>query len=400
LIFTWDLDNNGSFETPGQNPSFFTGGRDGPGVETVVLRACDNHGACATSSATINITNVAPVATFTAATPINEGVGSTLLMTQVSDPSTADTTAGFRYSFACNGQDASLALSYASAGTSNTISCPFPDNGTFTVKGRIFDKDNGYTTYQSSVVVNNVAPTVGLISAPIAPVQVNTGIVASANFTDPGVLDTHTASWSWGDGTTSAGTVAETNGSGSVTGSYSYTTAGVYTVTLTVTDDDGGSGQSVFQFIVVYDPDAGFVTGGGWINSPSGAYAANPSLTGKANFGFVSRYRPGATVPEGQTEFRFSVANLNFHSSNYEWLVVGGARAQYKGTGTINGTDGYKFLLTAIDGQRPGGGGEDKFRIKIWDSADIVIYDNQMGAGDDENPTTALGGGSIVIHTQ
>ena len=57
-------------------------------------------------------------------------------------------------------------------------------------------------------------------------------------------------------------------------------------------------------------------------------------------------------------------------------------------------------MLTAIDGQRSGGGGADKFRIKIWrQSDDLLIYDNQMGALDDANPTTALGGGSIVIHT-
>ena len=60
--------------------------------------------------------------------------------------------------------------------------------------------------------------------------------------------------------------------------------------TLTVTDDDSGVGMSTFQYIVVYDPSAGFVTGGGWINSPMGAYAANPSLTGKANFGFEAKY--------------------------------------------------------------------------------------------------------------
>jgi len=48
----------------------------------------------------------------------------------------------------------------------------------------------------------------------------------------------------------------------------------------------------------------------------------------------------------------------------------------------------------------PGGGGADKFRIKIWnkDNGDAVVYDNQMGADDQVDPTTALGGGSIVIH--
>lgn len=45
----------------------------------------------------------------------------------------------------------------------------------------------------------------------------------------------------------------------------------------------------------------------------------------------------------------------------------------------------------------------DKFRIKIWDKSDpggavVVIYDNQIGAADDADPTTAIGEGSIKIH--
>jgi hypothetical protein len=41
----------------------------------------------------------------------------------------------------------------------------------------------------------------------------------------------------------------------------------------------------------------------------------------------------------------------------------------------------------------------DLFRIKIWDKdLDAVVYDNQMGEAEDANPTTAIGGGSIVIH--
>ena len=117
---------------------------------------------------------------------------------------------------------------------------------------------------------------------------------------------------------------------------------------------------------------------------------------------FVSKYQKGATVPVGHTEFQFKAGDLNFHSSVYEWLVVAGARAQYKGTGTINGTGNYGFLLTAIDGQITGGGGYDKFRIKIWDknNGDVVVYDNQMGALDGSNLTTLLGGGSILIHAK
>jgi hypothetical protein len=154
--------------------------------------------------------------------------------------------------------------------------------------------------------------------------------------------------------------------------------------------------------VVIYDPSAGFVTGGGWINSPTGAYVANPSLTGKANFGFNAKYQKGSNVPDGQTEFQFQVGNVNFHSTEYEWLVISGYKAQYRGSGTINNSGSYGFLLTAYDGKINGGGGVDKFRIQIWDKnhGNGVVYDNSPGASSDidsANPE-ALAGGSIVIH--
>jgi hypothetical protein len=242
----------------------------------------------------------------------------------------------------------------------------------------------------------------GVITAPLDPVSVNTVIIVDADFTDPGILDTHEAIWDWGDGTSSTGNVVYTNGAGTVTGNHSYITPGVYTVGLTVTDKDSGVGTSVYQYIVVYDPNSGFVTGGGWLISPEGAYVADPTITGKASFGFVSKYKKGTTVPEGNTEFQFKMADLNFHSDTYQWLVVAGAKAMFKGIGTINGEGEYIFLIYAIDGQITGGGGTDKFRIKIWwdspDGTENVVYDNQLGVPDDTDPTTVIQGGSIVIH--
>ena len=55
-------------------------------------------------------------------------------------------------------------------------------------------------------------------------------------------------------------------------------------------------------------------------------------------------------MPTGETEFQFQAGNFNFHSAVYRWLVIAGAKAQYKGTGTINGSGNYGFLLTATDG--------------------------------------------------
>jgi hypothetical protein len=242
------------------------------------------------------------------------------------------------------------------------------------------------------------APSFNPIQAPTEPVVVNIEISATTTFTGF-LLDTHTVRWDWGDGFTSLGAVQESGGSGTATGSHIYETPGVYTVKLKVTDSSGSVVTTEFHYVVVYDPQGGFVTGGGWIDSTQGAYLCDPSLNGKATFGFVSKYEKGAKTPTGQTEFVFRVAKLNFHSSNYDWLVVAGSRAQFKGTGTINGNGNYGFMLTAIDGQIAGGRGVDKFRIKIWDKATgTMIYDNQMGAADNSDPTTQIGGGSIIIH--
>src|SRR5207245_5617415 len=61
-------------------------------------------------------------------------------------------------------------------------------------------------------------------------------------FTDPGVLDTHTATIAWGDNSTSTGTVTELNGSGSVVGTHVYADNGSYTITLSVRDKDNATG--------------------------------------------------------------------------------------------------------------------------------------------------------------
>ena len=174
---------------------------------------------------------------------------------------------------------------------------------------------------------------------------------------------------------------------------------GVYTLNIRAVDAAGNWSAPLVDSFVVYDPNGGFVTGGGRIVSPQGAYAADRSASGVANFGFVSKYQKGATTPTGTTEFRFQAASMNFHSQSYEWLVIAGARAQYKGTGTINGSGSYDFMLTAVDGQLPGGGGEDKLRMKITDRATgALVYDNQLGAGDGSAPSTAISSGSIIIH--
>ena len=79
-------------------------------------------------------------------------------------------------------------------------------------------------------------------------------------------------------------------------------------------------------------------------------------------------------------------------STSYQWLVVGGPVAQYKGDGVEQGSsEVLEFLLTAKDGQVTGGGGVDRLRLKVWVKATgEVVYDT----GSD----LAIDSGNIAIH--
>jgi len=236
--------------------------------------------------------------------------------------------------------------------------------------------------YEAEVIIDNAAPTAN----PGGPYlgAVNTAIQFDGSLSSDPDGDPLTYAWTFGDSGTATDAMP----------THSYATAGVYNVCLTVNDGSLNSDPAC-TMAVIYDPSAGFVTGGGWIDSPAGAYKADESQTGKATFGFVSKYQKGASIPSGNTAFEFDLAGLAFSSQSYEWLVVNKAatNAQFKGTGTINGLldpngNAYKFMLWAGDSS------PDTFRIRIWwedETGERDVYDN--------GTAQAVGAGNIVVHT-
>ena len=274
--------------------------------------------------------------------------------------------------------------SYETNGQSVTFSAAGRDGPeTQTVGLRACHSDGACATASTTVSIDNVAPSVGPVSGPTAPLMAGGSVNIAAAFSDPGTADTHAASIDWGDGS-SAGSVSESGGSGTVTGSHIYMDGGLYTVTVTVTDDDGGSGQATFRYVIV-EGAANKVTGGGWVSTPGG----------KVNFGLNAGFKKGSTQPDGQTQV--SGDGIDFHSSSYRYLVVVGDTAWYAGTGTLGGTGSYSFLVTVKDGGN--GGMLDMVRIKIWDPSNgNVILDTQPGDPDDAPPTSVLGGGNLTIH--
>lgn len=173
--------------------------------------------------------------------------------------------------------------------------------------------------------------------------------------------------------------------------------AGVYEVGVRAEDDAGVWSDTFKTYQVVYDPSAGFATGGGWIvpgSASSDAGDVLPGLDGtsNANFGFVVKYDNGAaTVPGGNLVFHYKVGDFRLKSSGMEWLIVTNTNwAKFQGLGEVDGLDGLvAFRVDARDSDELG----DRFVVRIWapganPDVDEPIY---KASGD-------VGGGQVVIH--
>lgn len=235
----------------------------------------------------------------------------------------------------------------------------------------------------TSVTVANVAPSIGDVTGPTAPIRTGTVATLHVSYADPGVLDTAVCTFDWNDGTAPTSAVGPQN---VCSATHTYAAPGVYSVRVTVADDDGGASTTAFDYVVVFDPEAGSITGGGAI-----AVGAD-----RANFGFNAKYQGERAA--GQTQFQLKSAKLDFHGSSYDWLVVYSGMAVYEGAGAVNGASGYRFRVTAVDGQ-VSGTGADTFRIRIWKAATAeIVYDSEPGADDYAVPTRELAAGNVVAH--
>jgi CSLREA domain-containing protein len=250
-----------------------------------------------------------------------------------------------------------------------------------------------FSTTGLTIEAANQPPQVGPITAPLEPVPVNTTIMASAVYTDTDTDDTLTAVWDWGDGNTTTQLLPDTSGTASA--SHTYTAAGVYTIQLTVTDAAGETAVSTFEYLVVYDPAAGFATGGGWFWSEAGAchHAICDGIDGnKVNFGFVIRYQKDAAAPDGNAQFQ--IGDFRFQATDFHDLVINQSESQatFRGSGKVNGQPApngtaYQFVVWARDAS------PDTLRIRIWyeeNGSTILIYDNGY-----HQP---INGGNIKVH--
>jgi hypothetical protein len=352
----------------------------------------DKDGGQSEYGASVAVTNGLPVVSAGGPYTGNEGAVIAIAAT-ASDPDGTIASTTWSVSPACSIANASAA--------STTVTCP--DNGSYTLTMTARDNDGATSAANASLTVKNVAPVISAVSmSPLGTASVygvSQTITVQATYADAGVPDTHTCSAvATAGGVTVSGSSGQgsgTNPNRSCSSSLTLAQAGVYDVALTVTDDDGGTAAKSVE-VVVSDPSAGFVTAGGWIDSPAGAYVANAGLRGKATFGIVAKYKKDSWLPEGSTQFDFHAGNFTFRSDGYTYLVINpsGTGVQFEGTGTVNGVGQYGFMVSMTDGTT------DTFRMKVWNaSTGDVVYDTQPNASDSATPTAPVNG-SIVIHTK
>ncbi len=86
----------------------------------------------------------------------------------------------------------------------------------------------------------------------------------------------------------------------------------------------------------------------------------------------------------------FNQANLHFNATTVNSLVISNGIGTLTGTGTVNGSGNYTFLVTGSESAKT-------IRIQITDSSNNVIYDTQPGASATATPTTSVTG-QVLAH--
>ena len=156
LTYSWDLDDDGIFETPGQSVTFSAAGLDGPSSHTIAVQVTDTGGLSATDQATVEVQNVAPTVSIDAVTPPIEGFilpGDAIVFTgSFTDPGSLDT-----HIIVWDFGDTSIAT--------DTLMSPhsYADLGTYTVTLTVTDDDGGEGDDETTLEVLTVDEAVEVV---------------------------------------------------------------------------------------------------------------------------------------------------------------------------------------------------------------------------------------------
>lgn len=214
---------------------------------------------------------------------------------------------------------------------------------------------------------DNVAVTVK--AAPLAeaggPYYGTTGAViafdASASHDSDGTIALY--EWDWD----ADGTYDSSTSSPSISHAWSSPYSG--TVVLRITDNDGLSATDDASVEVVSNQ----------VNISGGAYFYPEVSTYRASF---SMDATGPSAPSGWLKYYYARTRMNFVSTSITSVNSSGSKVTIEGAGTVNGTSGYTFIATVIDGS------PDQFGIIIYKSGNLYY---------EVTPPKSVSGGNLVI---
>jgi probable HAF family extracellular repeat protein len=259
------------------------------------------------------------------------------------------------------------------------------------LRGALSISDNGAIVALANTGLVLLVPRGGHNAAPVAgPIQVTgtarVGALLSfaIDFKDADPRDTHSATWTWGDGASEAGSVSAKHGAGSVSGQHVYRKAGIYTVRLVIRDS-GGKTVTAERRVVVCGAGAHIAGEGAFMSAPD----TPQKHAARATYAFL-----GDPAQPQRASVRFHTLGLQFESTRILAQSVDGGQVRIQGSGAVNGRNGYDFTMSA--GKRPAGVG-DQFHIRIvlrkTGARDgVVVYDNHAaGTGQVEGSVVESG---------
>lgn len=210
--FDWHILLNNTTVAHGHDPSISLSPAD-DGIYTVILDVMDDDLGITNTQRTFTVRNIAPTATLSNNGPVVYGNAATVSFSGQSDPSPADTAAGFTYAYSLDG------ATFSAGGSSAQFSL---NAGTHTVFGRIFDKDGDFRQYSTSVTVNKADAVVAV--APVSATYDGTAHGTTGVVTGVGgvVIGNPTISYSSGSAPVNAGSYTAT---GSFAGDANYNPA-------------------------------------------------------------------------------------------------------------------------------------------------------------------------------
>jgi PKD repeat protein len=156
LMFEWDLDDDGNFETTGENPLFSAVGYDGPSNHIVTLQVCDMFGACGTDDTIVEILNVSPTVQVGPDQTVyrNDPVTVSGIWT---DPAES-LDEPYTWNWDLDGDGLSDKTGSASYGQKIAATTTFYSEGKYTLKFEVTDKDGDTGSDSLEVEVLNRPP--------------------------------------------------------------------------------------------------------------------------------------------------------------------------------------------------------------------------------------------------